>query len=66
VNCFVVARLPSLARTVKKAETVWVGIPVIAPLASSVRPDGSDPPVTDQLEAVPPEVESWKPYRAPT
>jgi hypothetical protein len=39
---------------------------VIAPVLPSVRPAGSDPAVTVQLFAVPPEVPSWKPYAVPT
>ena len=58
VNCFVAARLPSLARTVNVAETVCVGVPLMAPAPLRVSPAGSAPAVTAQLVAVPPEVDS--------
>jgi len=61
VNCLVAVRLPSLARTVNVESDADVGVPAIAPLLSSVSPAGSEPAVTVQLDAVPPDVLSWNP-----
>jgi hypothetical protein len=55
VTLRVVEPVESVLRTVKEKVPIAVGVPEIAPVAASVKPLGSVPPATDQLEdPVPP------------